>query len=48
VAIVQCFKQHLGLMRRDSETPRYEIAEVVDPQVNVVAKVSKAVLATLK
>ncbi len=27
---------------------RYEIAEVVDPQVNVVAKVSKAVLATLK
>jgi acetamidase/formamidase len=27
---------------------RYDIAEVVDPQVNVVAKVSKAVLATLK
>jgi amidase len=27
---------------------RYEVAEVVDPQVNVVAKVSKAVLATLK
>jgi acetamidase/formamidase len=27
---------------------RYEVAEIVDPQVNVVAKVSKAVLATLK
>jgi acetamidase/formamidase len=27
---------------------RYDIAEIVDPQVNVVAKVSKAVLATLK
>jgi amidase len=27
---------------------RYEVAEVVDPQVHVVAKVSKAVLATLK
>jgi len=27
---------------------RYEIAEVVDPQVHIVAKVSKAVLATLK
>src|SRR3954447_12219526 len=27
---------------------RYEIAEVVDPQVHVVAKVSKAVLATLQ
>ncbi len=27
---------------------RYDIAEVVDPQVNVVAKISKAVLATLK
>ena len=27
---------------------RYEVAEVVDPQVNVVAKISKAVLATLK
>jgi len=27
---------------------RYDIAEVVDPQVNVVARVSKAVLATLK
>jgi len=27
---------------------RYEIAEVVDPQLHVVAKVSKAVLATLK
>jgi acetamidase/formamidase len=27
---------------------RYEVAEVVDPQVNVVAKVSKTVLATLK
>lgn len=27
---------------------RYDIAEVVDPQVNVVAKVSKTVLATLK
>jgi len=27
---------------------RYEIAEVVDPQMHIVAKVSKAVLATLK
>jgi len=27
---------------------RYDIAEVVDPQVHIVAKVSKAVLATLK
>jgi acetamidase/formamidase len=27
---------------------RYEIAEVVDPQVHIVAKISKAVLATLK
>jgi len=27
---------------------RYEVAEIVDPQVNVVAKVSKSVLATLK
>ena len=27
---------------------RYEIAEVVDPQVHIVAKVSKAALATLK
>src|SRR4051794_26080918 len=27
---------------------RYEIAEVVDPQLHVVAKISKAVLATLK
>src|SRR5580704_9156384 len=27
---------------------RYDVAEIVDPQVNVVAKVSKAVLATLK
>ena len=27
---------------------RYEVAEVVDPQVHIVAKVSKAVLATLK
>jgi acetamidase/formamidase len=27
---------------------RYDVAEVVDPQVDVVAKVSKAVLATLK
>jgi acetamidase/formamidase len=27
---------------------RYEIAEVVDPQLHIVAKVSKAVLATLK
>jgi acetamidase/formamidase len=27
---------------------RYDIAEVVDPQVHVVAKVSKAVLATLQ
>jgi amidase len=27
---------------------RYEVAEIVDPQVNVVAKISKAVLATLK
>ncbi len=27
---------------------RYDIAEVVDPQVNVVAKISKTVLATLK
>jgi acetamidase/formamidase len=27
---------------------RYEIAEVVDPQVHIVAKVSKAVLATLQ
>ncbi|HEY1494413.1 MAG TPA: acetamidase, partial [Candidatus Solibacter sp.] len=27
---------------------RYEIAEVVDPQVHVVAKVSKAVLESLK
>jgi acetamidase/formamidase len=27
---------------------RYDIAEIVDPQVNVVAKLSKAVLATLK
>ncbi|MBV9679143.1 MAG: acetamidase, partial [Acidobacteriaceae bacterium] len=27
---------------------RYEIAEVVDPQVHIVAKVSKAILATLQ
>lgn len=27
---------------------RYEIAEVVDPQVHIVAKVSKAVLAPLR
>jgi len=27
---------------------RYDVAEIVDPQVNVVAKLSKAVLATLK
>lgn len=27
---------------------RYEIAEVMDPQVHIVAKVSKAVLATLQ
>ena len=27
---------------------RYDIAEVVDPQVHIVAKVSKAVLATLQ
>ena len=27
---------------------RYEIAEVVDPQVHIVAKVSKAILAPLK
>jgi len=27
---------------------RYDIAEVVDPQIHVVAKVSKAVLATLQ
>jgi acetamidase/formamidase len=27
---------------------RYDIAEVVDPQVHIVAKVSKAVLAPLK
>jgi len=27
---------------------RYDVAELVDPQINVVAKVSKAVLATLK
>jgi amidase len=27
---------------------RYEVAEIVDPQVNVVAKMSKTVLATLK
>jgi len=27
---------------------RYDVAEIVDPQVNVVAKVPKSVLATLK
>jgi hypothetical protein len=26
---------------------RYDIAEIVDPQVNIVAKVSKAALASL-
>ena len=27
---------------------RYDIAEIVDPQVHIVAKISKAVLATLQ
>jgi len=27
---------------------RYDIAEIVDPQINIVAKISKAALAQLK
>ncbi len=35
-------------LNRDSAGSRYKVAQVVDPQVHIVAKIGKAVLAKLK